>query len=195
MQSEPGSPSTPKKRKLGRPVVLPKLRPKENKAIRTKPPAIGTYLGIELQSLMKRHSISFGKAARVARLWKSHIIRVVHGQAATMSNEDFAKLTENLTAEMPLEEGARLVRARLLDHKTGRGSEIVDIVIRSDQAEVELPIPEEAERALNFLRVKIASGELDPAVFIQLAELAGLKHAPKTKGLPVANKADPNPAA
>lgn len=116
-----------------------------------------SYFGTQLEELLKRKNMKAVDLARLSGVGESLISRYRSGEQVWVSPEDLAAIATSISDSNS--ERAELVRAHLLDEKTGPGSELVRVEVASAPAMLKedfpayaIRLPEQLERAFQILR-------------------------------------------
>src|SRR4051812_30728651 len=139
-----------------------------------------SYFRVAVQREAERRGLTQADLARESGLSKSYISRVLGGDGADLSDENFVRILKVFTLDRRAQ--ADIVAARCMDAKVGPGAELVEILIRgngktpppaAEQPQVQLS--QETEGAFAFLRNQCpVNGDLEKHL-VGYARLLGYK--------------------
>ena len=140
-----------------------------------------SYFRVALQRAAEHRRLSQADLARDAGLSRSYVSRLLSGENADLSDENFTLILKVFAADQRTQ--AELVAARCMDARIGPGSEAVEISVkRAERGSVEreadrpqVQLGEETERAFAWLRSQCpVNGELEKHL-VSYARLMGMK--------------------
>src|SRR5262249_53999681 len=114
-----------------------------------------SYFRVALQREMERRRLTQLELARHSGLSKSYMSRLLSGNHAELSDENFAAILKVFSSDKRAQ--AEIVAARCMDARTGPGSELVEISIKTaaraeETPPLQVPLSQETERAFAWLR-------------------------------------------
>jgi len=138
-----------------------------------------SYFRVALLREAERRRLMQIDLARAAGLSKSYVSRLLNGENAELSDENFIAILGVFATDK--REQAEIIAARCMDARVGPGSELVEIRIKDSAGKEELPkapqvqLGQEAERAFAWLRGQCPmNADLEKHI-IGYARLTGMK--------------------
>jgi transcriptional regulator with XRE-family HTH domain len=139
-----------------------------------------SYFRVALQRETERRNLMQSDLAKSAGLSRSYINRLLTGDHADLSDDNFVAILKVFSADKRAQ--AELVAARCMDARVGPGAELVDISIKhsgkAGDGEVELPdihLSKETERAFAWLRSQCPLNSDLEKHLVGYAKLTGMK--------------------
>ena len=143
-----------------------------------------SYFRVALQRETERRKLQQGDLAKSTGLSRSYISRLLSGDSADLSPENFGAILKVFAADKRAQ--AELIAARCMDAKAGAdgtpGNDLVEITIKdagkAAERQVELPqvhLSEETERAFAWLRSQCPLNADLEKHLVGYAKLTGMK--------------------